>query len=164
VNNAFNDDKPSKEPEPQPEFSGSGPGRTIRTALGFSDGDEPSIDPATLEEDPPLWFSFIQSTARKHYYKRLNQIPRDRAIKILQASGIPPLCILTVVMKWDMLIDEDYDYLDLEAVFHGAGHDVSSFGKTLDKLEIRTLYKLFCTFGFRSSSMLQKADLSEFCS
>jgi hypothetical protein len=163
VNSAFNDDDPHEDPVPQPEFSGSGPGNLVRTALGLFD-DDPSIDPTTLKHDPPFWFSIFQSATRKHYYRCLNQMPRERALKILHAAGIPPLCMLTVAMRWDMLIGEDYDYLDLEAVFDGAGHDVSSFGKTLDKLETRSLYRLFCTFGFRSTSMLLNADISEFCS
>jgi hypothetical protein len=146
---------------PQPEVSGSGPGNTIRTAVGHFD-DDSYIDPTILKRDPPVWFTLFQGATRKHYYKCLNKVPTERAIKILQAAGLPPLCVLAVAMRWELLIKDGFDYVDLQTVFDEAGHDVSTFGKTLDQLEIRCLYRLYRRYGLSDASMMLNADISEF--
>lgn len=70
--------------------------------------------------------------------------------------------MLTLGIRWQLLTRDDFDYLDLLRVFEAAGHDVVSFGKTLDRLESRSLYFLYRTFGVNSAAMLEHADLSEF--
>lgn len=144
----------------QPEFSSSGPGGRIKTAIGLF-GDGSSIDPTLLTEDPPFWFFLRRGQIYTHYCTALQCMDKTRALQILSAAGLPPLCILTLGLRFRILPREDFDYLDLQAVFDVAGHSPPEFGKFLDKLQDRCLYHLDRTWGVKNRQMLESADFSE---
>lgn len=152
--------QPELIPRTQSESSGAGGGRNFVIAAGLSDGDR--IDPTVITRDPPFWFPIVRSRAQQHFYKCLKAMPKERAINILSAVGMPPLCVLTLGIRWQLLPRDDFDYLDLQMVFEGAGHDVSAFGKSLDRLENRSLFYLYNSVGIDSAAMLSDAEIDDF--
>jgi hypothetical protein len=156
------DEPLKKEAELQLESAGDGgSGRSIKTALGLFDFNH-GFDPQLLTDQAPFWFHYARPRVHKHFYKCFAKMPKERAFRIMEACGLPPLCILTVALRWNLLGKEQFDHLDLQAVFETAGHDVSDFGKMLTQVEMRSLYRLNQVIGTKSEEMLAKAGIEEF--
>jgi hypothetical protein len=157
-------DEPIEEDVPlQLEYAGSGgSGRSVKTALGLFDSNH-SFDPQLLTEEAPYWFHYVRRRVHKHFYQCFAKMPKERAFRIMEACGFPPLCILTIAVRWSLLGRSDnFDHFDLQAVFETAGYDVSNFGKTLNQIEMRCLYRLDKTIGTKSEQMLANAGVDEF--
>jgi hypothetical protein len=156
-------DEPFEEDVPlQLEYAGDGgSGRSKKTALGLFDSNN-SFDPQLVAEEAPFWFRYVRSRVHKHFYKMFNDMPSERAFHIMEACGFPPLCVLTIAVRWNLLAGNDFDHFDLQAVFETAGHDVSNFGKTLNQIEMRCLYRLDKTIGTKSKKILTAAGVTEF--
>lgn len=150
MNTPSDDNEPlqSNEPRLQLELSGSGPGNGVRTAIGTSDHGD-NIDPTLIAEAPPFWFLFLSSLHRSQYYNAFSKADKEEVFKTLEIAEIPPLCRLILAVRWDLLLKDEFDYLDLEAVFQAAGHDTSAFNKLMAEQELRALYRLH-ERGFRA--------------
>lgn len=148
----------SHTPRLQTEFKGSGPGGGCRTAIGLS--EDGNIDPSILVEDPPFWFPLIAWKFRKHFLSGLAGMPSERALSVLAVSGMPPLCILSLGLRWGLIDRAEFDYLDLQVLFAEAGILVPDFGRFLDVLEARSVYHLYSTLGFMELAILTDADVS----
>jgi hypothetical protein len=143
-----NEPLPPNAPKLQLELCGSGPGNGARTAVGTSDHGD-NIDPTLIAEAPPFWFSLLSGLHRSQYYNAFSKADKEEVFKTMEMAKIPPLCRLILAVRWDLLLTDEFDYLDLKVVFQAAGHDTSSFNKLLAEQEIRALYRLYAR-GFRN--------------
>ncbi|HEY9754581.1 MAG TPA: hypothetical protein V6C97_05455 [Oculatellaceae cyanobacterium] len=104
--NQDDEDENEHAPKLQLEYSGGGPGPTMRTAVGVSDGDN-YISGAWLPA-PPWWFFVLEQKQIELCRKRFHLMPLPEALACLECAGVPPIARLVVGLRW-AFIDPNRD-------------------------------------------------------
>lgn len=150
-------DDEEQKPRLELEYSGSGPGSRIKTAIGAGD-DNSQIDPSVLP-DPPWWFSFVDP--RINYRSLFCTLPLEVALKLLEEVEVPPLYRLGLGFQWGFLDDRRDGFMrgDLAEIMRALGVLTGSLDKELAKIEKRSTYQIW-----RKRRGTLKLDIHEYWS